>query len=323
MAMAGAPPNGLLVRSTTLMSEPFRSAEMSVTSPVDVFLEPADRLSTIIGGATVMASRSSSALLGQSVTVSTPPADAFGMAYWLQPVESREFWSEDGFSRVPISPRSGMHIVDLQAGGSVRYDAASFDAVNVRIPFEVLRALADQIGVPHIHGLRVPEPWQTFDGFVSTLETSLLFALKKENDVEPLAAQHLMLALVAHVAQRYGDMRVAPPALRGALSDVKLRHAKALLADDLDFHTPLSEIARECDLSPSYFSSAFKRATGKSPSVWLMTQRLARAKDLLAKDDMDLTEIGLQCGFADQSHFTRSFSREFGISPGAWRRLRR
>jgi AraC family transcriptional regulator len=35
---------------------------------------------------------------------------------------------------------------------------------------------------------------------------------------------------------------------------------------------------------------------------------------------MSLTEIALACGFADQSHFTKAFTRRIGISPGAWRR---
>lgn len=291
-------------------------------SEVNVFLAPVDRLRTIVGGAAVVASRSTSAQLGESVTVSTPPADAFGIAYWLRPVENHDFWNEDGFTELPISPRSAFHVVDLRAGGNVRYDGTAFDAINIGIPSAVLRSLADQNGVPHIHDIRVPDPWRTFDPFISALEPSLLFALKPENDVEDLAAQHLMLTVVAHVAQRYGEMRVGSTALRGALTGVRLKDAMALMADDLDVRVPLSEVARQCDLSPSHFSRAFKQATGKSPSAWLMAQRLSRAQDLLAQDRMEIIDIALLCGFADQSHFTRCFSRTYGISPGNWRRYR-
>jgi AraC family transcriptional regulator len=299
------------------------NGERDTTSLVDVFHDPTDRLRTVIGDASIMASRSTSASLGATVTVSTPPADAFGLAYWLKPVLTHEFWSEDGFVNLPQSPKAAMTIVDLRAGGNVRYDATEFDALNIYIPAEVLRSLADQIDAPQVQDLRVPDPWRTFDPFVTALEPSLLYMLDQRNDIEPLAAQHLMLSLVSHLAHRYGGMHAAPAALRGALSGVRLRHAMALLADDLSLHMPLSDIARVCQLSPSYFSTAFKRATGKSPSAWLMEQRLARAKDLLSKGDESLIGIALRCGFADQSHFTRCFTRAFGRAPGAWRRQRR
>ena len=44
------------------------------------------------------------------------------------------------------------------------------------------------------------------------------------------------------------------------------------------------------------------------------------AKELLLSSQQNLAEIGARCGFADQSHFTRVFSRWAGMSPGAWRR---
>jgi AraC family transcriptional regulator len=294
-----------------------------MTPTVDVFHAPKDRLQTSVGEAAIMVSRSTSVLLGESVTVSTPPADAFGIAYWLKSVEHHEFWNEDGFSNLPQSPKGAFHIVDIRAGGNVRYDATAFDAINIGIPVDVLRSLADHNDVPHVQDLRVPEPWRTFDPFVSTFQASLLFALNRDNHVEPLAAQHLMLALVGHVAHRYGGLRATPDILRGPLVGTRLRRAMALLADDLNMHMPLSEIARRCELSPSYFSAAFKRATNQSPSAWLMSQRLARAKDLLKKSDMSLTDIAMACGFADQSHFTRSFTRKFLVPPGVWRKSNR
>jgi len=41
---------------------------------------------------------------------------------------------------------------------------------------------------------------------------------------------------------------------------------------------------------------------------------------VLRETDSSLAEIAAICGFADQSHFTRVFTRSVGISPGAWRR---
>ena len=65
---------------------------------------------------------------------------------------------------------------------------------------------------------------------------------------------------------------------------------------------------------------AFKQITGMPPHRWLLMQRVTRAKDLLRGTITPIAEIALTCGFSDQSHLTRVFSKTFGISPGAWRR---
>jgi AraC family transcriptional regulator len=60
-----------------------------------------------------------------------------------------------------------------------------------------------------------------------------------------------------------------------------------------------------------------------TPHEWLQTCRVERAKDMMMAADLSLAEVALACGFADQSHFTRIFTRKTGSTPGAWKRLRR
>jgi AraC family transcriptional regulator len=47
-----------------------------------------------------------------------------------------------------------------------------------------------------------------------------------------------------------------------------------------------------------------------------------RAKESLRGSNLPIVEIAVACGFADQSHLTRVFSKALGISPAAWRRQR-
>ncbi|MET4356301.1 AraC-like DNA-binding protein [Bradyrhizobium sp. RT9b] len=83
---------------------------------------------------------------------------------------------------------------------------------------------------------------------------------------------------------------------------------------------PLKKVARECDLSVGYFSRAFRRTTGVAPHKWLIEQRIALSKEKLRDGGLSLSDVAAQCGFTDQSHFTRVFNRIVGVSPGAWRR---
>jgi AraC-like DNA-binding protein len=52
----------------------------------------------------------------------------------------------------------------------------------------------------------------------------------------------------------------------------------------------------------------------------LLRRRIEVAKGPLLSTGMSLTDIGLACGFAHQSHFTRAFCREIAMTPGSWRR---
>jgi AraC-like DNA-binding protein len=56
----------------------------------------------------------------------------------------------------------------------------------------------------------------------------------------------------------------------------------------------------------------------------LIERRIDRAKALLTEAGLNLAEIALACGFADQSHFTATFRKIVGATPGSFRRdLRR
>jgi AraC family transcriptional regulator len=96
---------------------------------------------------------------------------------------------------------------------------------------------------------------------------------------------------------------------------------KAMSADHGD-SISIERIARSCGMSPRNFVRRFRETTGVTPHRWLMDQRLARARDLLLTG-VALAETAQLCGFADQSHFTRTFSRSVGEPPGRWLRLRR
>jgi AraC family transcriptional regulator len=94
----------------------------------------------------------------------------------------------------------------------------------------------------------------------------------------------------------------------------------------IDAH--LTECIRVSDLSalarssPSYFSAAFKRTFGASPHAYLMKRRISLAVEQMLASDAPLSEIAMNCGFADQAHFSRQFRRTMGSTPSNWRRER-
>jgi len=109
-------------------------------------------------------------------------------------------------------------------------------------------------------------------------------------------------------------------ALAGGLGPHRMRRVLELLQADGTGNLSLNELALRCDMSRSGFAQAFRQTTGLPPHRWLLGARAARARDLLRQTDLPIIQIALDCGFADQSHLTRVFSRLFQVSPGAWRR---
>ncbi|WP_310302513.1 AraC family transcriptional regulator [Sphingomonas sp. BE270] len=82
----------------------------------------------------------------------------------------------------------------------------------------------------------------------------------------------------------------------------------------------ISEVASLCRLSLCYFVRAFTNTVGIAPYAWFVQQRIVRAKRLLADTTLPLAQVALECGFSDQAHFTKAFSKAAGITPAKWRR---
>jgi AraC-like DNA-binding protein len=85
----------------------------------------------------------------------------------------------------------------------------------------------------------------------------------------------------------------------------------------------ITKAADEAQLSGSIeiaeLAREFKRTTGTTPHQYLIKFRIDRAKALLARNDLPLTEVGLRSGFSHQSHFTRLFRRITGTTPNSYR----
>lgn len=93
---------------------------------------------------------------------------------------------------------------------------------------------------------------------------------------------------------------------------------------DSNLHTPIRnrDLAVVARLSEFHFNVAFRQSVGHAPHEFIIRRRMERAQGLMLSTDKALSEIAVECGLADQSHFTRLFRRIVGESPAAWRRAR-
>jgi AraC family transcriptional regulator len=82
----------------------------------------------------------------------------------------------------------------------------------------------------------------------------------------------------------------------------------------------LQAMAAQADLSPFHFLRIFAKAVGVTPHQYLVRSRLKRAAKLLAQEEIPVTDVALDVGFADLSNFVRTFRRAAGVSPREFRR---
>lgn len=98
-----------------------------------------------------------------------------------------------------------------------------------------------------------------------------------------------------------------------------LRRARDLI--DREYARPLDvpALATAAFMSPAHFSRQFRAAYGETPYSYLMTRRIERAKALLRRGDLTVTEVCMAVGCTSLGSFSSRFSELVGESPSAYR----
>ncbi len=138
------------------------------------------------------------------------------------------------------------------------------------------------------------------------------FARLTEAAPDRLAVEQDLLRCLLHLLRRHGARQwpcSAPPAVARARR--RLDHAPEL-------PVTLAELAALEGVSRYQLLRGFKRETGATPHAYLVQQRVRLARRHLAAG-LPIAEAALRAGFADQSHLTRAFVRQLGVTPGRYR----
>ena len=81
-------------------------------------------------------------------------------------------------------------------------------------------------------------------------------------------------------------------------------------------------VASEVFLSPSYFSTLFKKELKMTFNDYLTDVRISASKKLLAKPQFSIAQIGELVGYGDAKYFSRIFTKKVGLKPNEYRKLR-
>jgi len=99
------------------------------------------------------------------------------------------------------------------------------------------------------------------------------------------------------------------------LSNDKLSSMEEIMQNNYTYNLTLGDYARLACQSLSTFKREFKKIFKESPGKWITKKRLSLAAELFEKTSLSVAEIGFECGFENQTQFSRLFREKKGVSP--------
>ncbi len=248
-----------------------------------------------------------------------PLEDAISFQVAVAPTPPADIWIGGKRRRLAAASPGDTFAFDLTTN-PIAQTMPPYDFVRFYLSLATLDQLAHERGSRCAGGLRV-SALGVRDPVMQGLVLSLLPTFEDPGAGSALFLDAIGLAFHAHILHRYCAALGGERSTGAGLAPWQFRRACAFIEAHLDGDPSISELAGECRLSASHFARAFRQTTGLPPHRWLMTRRIARAKELLLQGNLELAQIALACGFVDQSHLTRAFGQSEGLSPAKWRRL--
>jgi transcriptional regulator GlxA family with amidase domain len=105
--------------------------------------------------------------------------------------------------------------------------------------------------------------------------------------------------------------------------DTLVRRAMLLIEQKVSQAESIETVADALGIGTRQLQRRFISDVGMTPRAYRLALRLARAKLMVGNTDISLTDIGLECGFGDCSHFSRAFTRQFNVAPYRFRQMTR
>lgn len=129
-----------------------------------------------------------------------------------------------------------------------------------------------------------------------------------------------LAGLLQFFSKHVHEVRLTLKSLVGVKTRLEIAQAQAYVRSHLGETIYLSEVCREIGLSPSHFSTLFRKETGMKFFDFVNRLRVAEAKKLLEKTSASILEIALACGFETLSHFNRVYRKLENASPAEVRK---
>lgn len=187
-----------------------------------------------------------------------------------------------------------------------RYIALSLDPLTLR---RYVSELTDS------HNVELVPHFAKSDPLIYGIGIALKQELESNEQSGRLYIDSLITTLCAHLIWHYTIQKQTTRKHSGSLSQYKLRQVIYYINNHLDQNLSLTELAAIAQMSPNYFATLFKQATGFAPHQYVIRCKVERAKELLLQGELSIAEVSYSLGFAHQSHLNYHFKRLVEVTP--------
>lgn len=149
---------------------------------------------------------------------------------------------------------------------------------------------------------------------LATLVQLIRSEAQAERPAREMVLEHLLQVLLIEALRSASDGVAAPGLLRG-LADGRLSAAIRRMHETPDNDWTIEQLANEARLSRSVFFDRFRKEIGVPPMEYLLSWRMALAKNLLRRRDCAIKEIAQRVGYGSASAFSVAFTRFVGMPP--------
>jgi AraC family transcriptional regulator len=203
----------------------------------------------------------------------------------------------------------------LRLGKDDRNQLLSYSYLVFETDYLAELALSNGIGRPldFIPAFATPDP------VLHEITAALASAPGIKDPAANLFVESLFNAAAARILYNYAEVRYplsGPP----RLTDYQVRAAIDYIQDHVRDSLDLNSISRVAGISEFHFARLFKAATGATPFQFVTQVRMARAKELLRKTRLPISEIAERVGYQKPSHFSDRFRAVSGCGPDAYRK---
>ena len=195
----------------------------------------------------------------------------------------------------------------------------SIQMLNVVFGMDHIRDLADREWGSYGTAIEILQVYQQNKPDVVALGQAFTALLHSPRIGSGLYAETLWTQIAIQILWHYSSLPRRREVWVERLPDARLRRVIDYIDASLASEISLRDLADVACLSPHYFLSAFKKATGKTPHRFLTEMRIAKSRELLMKPQMSIAAVALAVGFSSQSHFTTVFGRFTKTSPASYR----
>jgi AraC family transcriptional regulator len=164
----------------------------------------------------------------------------------------------------------------------------------------------------HRFDVSLNEPFESNGGPLTGIALRLFDEFKRPDASSPLIIEGLALEL----------MGVSSREARGGTTAPRwLLRVRDMLTEHCTAGCTLADLAQEAGVHAGHLASAFRRHFGCTVGGYARRKRVELACQYLTKSDTPLADVAFLTGFADQSHFTRTFKLQIGLTPAAYRKM--